>query len=665
MALRIEDYGLIGDTHTVALVGRDGSIDWLCVPRIDADACFAALLGDAENGRWLIAPEGEIRATRRRYRGDTLILETELETATGTARLIDFMPIEEADNVVDVVRLVEGVSGEVAMWTELAFRFDYGRTIPWVQKTDDGLIAIAGPDALHLHTPVELKGANFRTTGRFTVKAGETVPFRLTFFPSYEPEPRLKDPQRLLAETTAFWQRWTSQCRVEGPWRDAVVRSLITLKALTFAPAGGIAAAGTTSLPEQIGGSRNWDYRYCWIRDATFTLYAFLLSGLQEEARSWREWLLRVAAGKPSQLQILYGVAGERRITEQELPWLAGYENSRPVRIGNAAHAQLQLDVYGELFDVLHAARKFGIPARDHAWSIQKALLDYLEGAWQLPDQGIWEMRGPPRHFTHSKVMAWVAADRSVKAVERFGLAGPAARWRRLRHQIHGDVCTKGFDPGRNSFVQYYGGDRLDAALLLIPLVGFLKAEDPRMVGTVEAIQRELTRRRPGVALLDRGIDRRPAAGRGDLHHLLLLAGRQPRAARPPRRGLRAVRASLEPAQRSRPAGGGVRPCPAPPARQLPAGLLACRPDQQRPQPHEDPRAGRGARRRRRDVGVSLIRARTPRRPRHGPDASATAPGGSQRCRPRPRESASRRARAAHRCQGRECRSRRPRAARA
>ena len=493
MALKIEDYGLIGDTHTVALVGRDGSIDWLCVPRIDADACFAALLGSVENGRWLIAPEGEIRATRRRYRGDTLILETEFETASGVVRLVDFMPIEDQDTVVDVVRLVEGVSGEVAMKTELVLRFDYGRTIPWVQKTADGLIAIAGPDALHLHTPVELEGRDFRTLGHFTVRAGDSVPFRLTFFLSYEAEPKAKDTRRLLAETEAFWQRWTSRCRFEDEWREPVMRSLITLKALTYAPAGGIAAAGTTSLPEQIGGSRNWDYRYCWIRDATFTLYAFLLSGLQEEARSWREWLLRVAAGKPSQLQILYGVAGERRITEQELPWLAGYENSRPVRIGNAAHTQLQLDVYGELFDAFHVARKYGIPAEDHAWQIQKALLEYLEGAWQLPDQGIWEMRGPARHFTHSKVMAWVAADRSIKAVERFGLEGPADHWRQLRDRIHAEVCTQGFDAERNSFVQYYGGDDLDAALLLIPLVGFLKPDDPRMVGTVAAIQRELT----------------------------------------------------------------------------------------------------------------------------------------------------------------------------
>jgi GH15 family glucan-1,4-alpha-glucosidase len=493
MALRIEDYALIGDTHTVALVGRDGSIDWLCVPRIDSPACFAALLGDVDNGRWLIAPEGEVRASRRWYRDDTLILETEFETASGTCAVIDFMPIEEEEVAVDVVRLVEGRAGEVAMATELVIRFDYGKTVPWVRRAADGLIAIAGPDALHLHTPVELRGEDFRTLGHFTVRAGETVPFRLTCFRSYEPEPEVRDPGRLLSETAGFWRRWTGQCRIGGPWRDAVMRSLITLKALTYEPAGGIAAAGTASLPEQIGGSRNWDYRYCWIRDATFTLYAFLLSGLGEEARRWREWLLRVAAGKPSQLQVLYGVAGERQVVEQELPWLAGYEGSRPVRIGNAAHRQLQIDVYGELFDAFHVARRFGIPAHDHAWQVEKVLLDYLEGAWELPDQGIWEVRGPPRHFTHSKVMAWVAVDRAIKAVERFGLDGPLDRWRDLRTRIHADVCTKGFDSERTAFVQHYGGKGLDAALLMIPLVGFLRADDPRMIGTVAAIQRELT----------------------------------------------------------------------------------------------------------------------------------------------------------------------------
>jgi GH15 family glucan-1,4-alpha-glucosidase len=375
----------------------------------------------------------------------------------------------------------------------LVVRFDYGTTVPWVQKVSDGLTALAGPDGLRLRTPVELEGKDFRSVGRFTVRAGETVPFRLCFFQSYGLEPDARDPARLLRETRAFWEDWSGRCRVEGNWRDAVLRSLITLKGLTYGPAGGIAAAGTTSLPEQIGGNRNWDYRYCWIRDATFTLYAFLLSGLKDEARAWREWLLRVAAGKPSQLQILYGVGGERRIPEQELPWLSGYENSRPVRIGNAAHEQLQLDVYGELLDAFHVARKFGLPAYDHAWEVEKVLLDYLESAWQLPDQGIWEVRGPARHFTHSKVMAWVAADRAVKAVDRFGLAGPVEHWRELRAKIHDDVCTKGFDSERNSFVQSYGSKALDAALLMIPLVGFLPPGDARMVGTVEAIGRELS----------------------------------------------------------------------------------------------------------------------------------------------------------------------------
>jgi GH15 family glucan-1,4-alpha-glucosidase len=493
MALKIEDYALLGDTYTVALVGRNGSIDWLCVPRIDSDACFAALLGNADNGRWLLAPEGEIRATRRRYRGDSLILETEFETATGTAAVIDFMPLGGDSDAVDLVRLVEGRAGEVAMTTELVFRFDYGATVPWVQRAEGGLTAIAGPTALRLRTPVELAGKDFRTVGRFTARAGETVPFRLCCFQSYGREPEPREPERLRSETETFWKDWIGHCQVDGPWRGAVLRSLITLKALTYAPAGGIAAAGTTSLPEQIGGSRNWDYRYCWIRDATFTLYAFLLSGLKDEARAWREWLLRAAAGKPSQLQILYGVGGEGRIPELELPWLAGYENSRPVRIGNAAHEQVQLDVYGELFDAFHVARKFGLPAYDHAWEVEKVLLEYLESAWQLPDQGIWEVRGPARHFTHSKIMAWVAADRAVKAVERFGLDGPVARWRELRAKIHADVCARGFDSERNSFVQTYGSKALDAALLMIPLVGFLPPDDPRMVGTVEAIQRELT----------------------------------------------------------------------------------------------------------------------------------------------------------------------------
>jgi GH15 family glucan-1,4-alpha-glucosidase len=493
MASRIEDYALIGDTFTTALVGRDGSIDWLCVPCIDSPACFAALLGDVDNGRWLIAPEGEVRRTRRCYRDDTLILETEFETETGVVGLIDFMPVGDDDHCVDIMRLVQGRRGEVPMRTELVFRFDYGKIVPWVQRSPKGLTAIAGPDALHVLTPVELKGEDFRTTGRFVVHAGETVPFWLHWFPSYETELEPREPSRALEKTEAWWHAWAGRCQVAGPWREPVVRSLITLKALSYAPAGGIAAAATTSLPEQLGGARNWDYRYCWLRDATFTLYALLASGYQDEARAWREWLLRAVAGKPSQLQIMYGVTGERDLPERELPWLSGYEGSRPVRVGNAAHTQLQLDVYGEIADVFHAARKFAIEPNDHAWRLEKVLLNYLEGAWELPDEGIWEVRGPRRHFTHSKVMAWVAADRAVKAVERFGLAGPVERWRDLRQRIHADVCAKGFDAERNAFVQYYGAKDLDASLLMMVLVGFLPARDPRIVGTVEAIQKELT----------------------------------------------------------------------------------------------------------------------------------------------------------------------------
>jgi GH15 family glucan-1,4-alpha-glucosidase len=493
VALKIEDYALIGDTFTTALVGRDGSIDWLCVPRIDSPACFAALLGDVDNGRWLIAPEGEVRRTSRRYRDDTLILETEFETDSGVVALIDFMPVGGDEHCVDLVRLVQGRRGEVPMTTDLVFRFDYGQIVPWVQSAPDGLTAIAGPDALHVVTPVELQGENFHTNGRFVVHAGETVPFRLHWFRSYETQLESRDSQLLLEQTEAWWHAWASRCQAPDPWREAVVRSLITLKALTYSPAGGIAAAASTSLPEQLGGERNWDYRYCWVRDATFTLYALLVSGYQDEARAWREWLLRAVAGKPSQLHIMYGVAGERYLPERELPWLAGYQGSRPVRVGNAAHTQLQLDVYGEVADVFHVARKFGIERDDHAWRLEKVLLDYLEGAWELADEGIWEVRGPRRHFTHSKVMAWVAADRAVKAVERFGLDGPIERWRELRARIHADVCAKGFDAERNAFVQSYGSRELDASLLMMALVGFLPARDPRIVGTLEAIQRELT----------------------------------------------------------------------------------------------------------------------------------------------------------------------------
>ncbi len=492
MSLRIEDYALIGNRCTAALVGRNGSIDWLCMPRFDSGACFAALLGTPENGRWLLAPQGETRAVRRRYRHETLVLETEFETDEGVVAVIDFMPVFERREQVDLVRVVQGRLGSVPMRMEATFRFDYGRVVPWVVAHEDGLRAIAGPDALKLRTAVKMTGKDFTTVASFKVSAGQSVPFTLTWYPSHEPEPGAKHPLRMLNETEAWWRQWSARCAFKGPWRDLVVRSLITLKALSYGPTGGIAAAPTTSLPEKLGGVRNWDYRYCWLRDATFTLYALLISGYTEEAGAWREWLLRAVAGRPHELQIMYGLAGERRLPELELPWLLGYENSRPVRIGNAAHGQFQLDVYGEIMDVLHVARKSALDPGEAAWEVQKVLMDFLESAWCLPDEGIWEVRGPRRHFTHSKVMAWVAADRAVRAVEHSGLDGPVDRWRALRAAIHSDVCRRGFNPKRNAFVQYYGATELDASLLVIPLVGFLPAHDPRVVGTLEAIQREL-----------------------------------------------------------------------------------------------------------------------------------------------------------------------------
>jgi GH15 family glucan-1,4-alpha-glucosidase len=489
---RIEDYALIGDLRTAALVGRDGSIDWLCLPRFDSPACFAALLGTRENGRWLIAPEGEVGEVRRRYRDDTLILETEFHTPSGSVAVIDFMPHDGVSRRTDLIRLVEGRGGEVEMRTELVLRFDYGKVIPWVRRVDDGISAVAGPDTLRISTPVDLSGKNFHTLGRFTVAQGETVPFVLTWSRSHRPDPGPIDPTHQLKETERWWHDWSARCNYDGRWREPVIRSLITLKALTYDPTGGIVAALTTSLPEALGGARNWDYRYCWIRDASFTLYALLISGYREEARAWREWLLRAVAGTPDQLQTVYGVAGERELAEFEAPWLKGYADSRPVRIGNGAAVQFQLDVYGELMDAFHVSRTHGIEPIDHAWAVQQALLEFLESNWSKPDEGIWEIRGPRRHFTYSKVMAWVAIDRAVKAVRRFKLHGPAERWAELRDRIHADVCQRGFSPGRNSFVQYYDGEALDGALLLMPLVGFLPVSDPRVVGTVEAIRREL-----------------------------------------------------------------------------------------------------------------------------------------------------------------------------
>lgn len=492
MALRIEDYALIGNMHTAALVGIDGSIDWLCMPRFDSPACFAALLGTPDNGRWLIAPRAQPQHTSRRYRGDTLVLETEFRCAGGTAAVIDFMPVAERVGKVDLVRIVEGRAGRVPMRTEAILRFDYGRTIPWVRRRSYGLRAIAGPDAVQLRSPIDLRGEDFRTVGEFDIAEGQSLAFVMTRYASHLGEPRRRDPAQMLRETEAWWQQWSARSRIGGPLREPVMRSLITLKALTYSPTGAIVAAVTTSLPEKIGGVRNWDYRLCWLRDATFTLYALLIAGYTEEAQAWRQWLLRAVAGHPAELQIMYGLAGERRLTEFEVPWLPGYEESRPVRIGNAAHEQFQLDVYGEIIDALHVASRYGLRADDDAWRMQSVLLDFLESAWDKPDEGIWEVRGPRRPFVHSRMMAWVAVDRAVKAVERTGVKGPLEKWRALRTRIHDDVCRRGFNSSRGAFVQYYGSDALDAALLLMPLVGFLPATDPRVVGTVEAIQRDL-----------------------------------------------------------------------------------------------------------------------------------------------------------------------------
>ena len=490
MPLRIEDYALIGDTHTAALVGRNGSLDWLCLPRFDSGACFAALLGDERHGRWLLSPAGAVRKTRRRYRPGTLVLETEFETEEGVVRITDCMPVRQ--QYPDVLRVVEGVRGRVPMRMELIIRFDYGSIVPWVRNIEGTLYAVGGPDALCLRTPAETRGEGLTTVADFTVKEGQRVPFVLTWHPSFKSMPEPIDAERSLAETEAWWREWSARCTYDGEWRELVLRSLITLKALTYAPTGGIVAAATTSLPEFVGGVRNWDYRYCWLRDSTFTLYALMIAGYKEEAAAWRDWLLRAVAGDPKQLQIMYGPTGERRLPELVLEWLPGYEGSSPVRIGNAAVRQLQLDVYGEVIDTMHQARRTGIDADEPSWALQKKLLDFLESGWAQPDEGIWEVRGPRRHFTHSKVMAWVAMDRAVKTVEGFGLSGPVERWRRIRAEIHEEVCAKGYDSQRRAFTQFYGSKELDASLLMMPLVGFLPPQDERIQGTVEAIEREL-----------------------------------------------------------------------------------------------------------------------------------------------------------------------------
>ncbi len=490
--MKIEDYAVIGDMHTAALVGRNGSIDWLCLPKFGSDACFAALLGLPDNGHWKLAAADENASVKRSYLENTLILETVYTTGTGRARVIDFMPVNRSER--EVIRIVEGLEGEVAMAMRLVIRFDYGLTVPWVRHLEDNsLVAVAGPNALTLRTPVPLKGEDLSTVAQFTVGAGEKKTFSLSWHLSHlKAAEGASDEDAALEETDRHWKTWASRCKFRGPWRPSVIRSLITLKGLTYEPTGGIMAAATTSLPEHVGGVRNWDYRFCWLRDATFTLYSFMHAGYFEEARAWSEWLLRAAAGDPSQLQIVYGAAGERSLTELELRHLVGYEESRPVRIGNAAAEQFQLDVYGELMDAMHVARGKGIKTDEDSWHLQCHLVDFVVKHWMDPDEGIWEIRGPRRHFTHSKVMAWVAIDRAVKAVEQFGMEGPATEWTALRERIHEDICRNGFNPARNAFTQYYGSQELDASLLMVPLVGFLPADDPRVVSTVDLIERDL-----------------------------------------------------------------------------------------------------------------------------------------------------------------------------
>ena len=490
MPSRIEDYALIGDCLSSALVGRDGSIDWLCLPRFDSAACFAALLGEPSHGRWQIAPAGEIRSGRRRYRDDTLILETDFEVDDGAVTVIDFMP--PRGEAPDVVRIVEGRRGTVRMRLELIIRFDYGSIVPWVRHIEHGISATAGPDMLRLIAPVELRGKDLTTVAEFTVAEGQRIPFVLTWHPSHHREPKYVDPEQALEDTESWWREWSARSTYQGPWREAVLRSLITLKAMTYAPTGGIVAAPTASLPEHLGGVRNWDYRYCWLRDATFTLYALGQTGYTDEACAWREWLLRAVAGSPADLQIMYGIAGERRLPEMEISWLPGYERSHPVRIGNAASNQFQLDVFGEVLGVFYHGHSIGLHVGDADLELALSLLKFLEENWERADEGIWEVRGARRQFTHSKVMAWVAFDCAVKAVEHFGLRGPVERWRDIRAAIHEQVCREGFDAGVGAFVQSYGSNALDASLLMIPLVGFLPATDPRVRGTVAAIERDL-----------------------------------------------------------------------------------------------------------------------------------------------------------------------------
>ncbi|WP_372620718.1 glycoside hydrolase family 15 protein [Falsiroseomonas sp.] len=493
MAGRIEGYAIIGDCETAALIGRDGSVDWLCWPRFDSDACFTALLGGPEHGRWRIAPRDGHAATRRRYRPDSLVLETEFELPDGSRALVtDCMPMR--DGISQIIRQVTGLAGRVAFRSDITLRFGYGANVPWVTQLPDGggIRAVVGPDMAVLRTPVPLHGEEFSTVGDFEVAAGECVPFVLSYAPSHGPVPGHTDVAAAIEETDDTWRGWASRCHPAGRWSAAVRRSAITLKALTYAPTGGIVAAATTSLPEAIGGPRNWDYRICWLRDATLTLLALLNAGYREEAVAWRDWLLRAIMGSPSQVQVMYGVAGERNLRETEVEWLPGYEGSRPVRVGNAAYRQNQHDVFGQVLDALHQGRRRGIPFSSDAWALQCALLEQVERVWQEPDYGIWEVRSGPEHFVHSKVMCWAAVDRAVRDVEAFGLKGPLSHWRALRQRIHEDVCRNGYDPELGSFVRSYGSRAVDASLLLLPAIGFLPPEDPRIRGTVAAIERRL-----------------------------------------------------------------------------------------------------------------------------------------------------------------------------
>ena len=491
--MHIEDYAIIGDLGTAALVRNNGSIDWLCWPEFDSDACLAALLGKPENGRWRVAPKDENARVTRQYRDSTLILETRFETSEGAATLIDFMPPRGGNS--HLIRVVKGERGNVTFGSELIVRFGYGAVVPWVTRIDNETVRlVAGPDMLVLRTPAKMHGKNFKTVGEFTVSAGEQVPMVLTYAPSHRVLPDSCDVLECLQATEEFWTDWSRRNKIGGRWKDAVTRSLVTLKALTFAPTGGMVAAPTTSLPEKIGGERNWDYRFCWLRDATLTLLALMNAGYYEEAQSWRNWLLRAVAGLPDQAQVVYGIRGERRLTEWLVPWLDGYEKSQPVRIGNAAHDQFQLDVYGEVMDAAHQARQGGLGIREAGWDVQREILAHVEKVWREPDEGIWEVRSTREQFTYSKAMAWVAFDRAIKSAETWNLPAPLGRWREIRKEIHEDVCARGFDPELNSFVRAYGTQELDASLLLLPAIGFLPGDDPRICGTVAAIERRLLR---------------------------------------------------------------------------------------------------------------------------------------------------------------------------